>query len=70
MRTWFAAGALMTVKTFDDPELIKLVAMTMNLVTCNDGRLWICLLRALPFLVTREASIPSDAMDEARVARL
>jgi HAD superfamily hydrolase (TIGR01509 family) len=34
-----AAGALMTAKTFDDPELIKLVAMTMNLVTCNDGRL-------------------------------
>src|SRR5467141_1800697 len=25
-----AAGALMTARTFDDPELIKLVAMTMN----------------------------------------
>jgi hypothetical protein len=24
------AGALMTAKTFDDPELIKLVAATMN----------------------------------------
>jgi phosphoglycolate phosphatase len=25
-----AAGALMTAKTFDDPELFKLVAATMN----------------------------------------
>ena len=34
-----AAGARMTAKAFDDPELIKLVAMTMNFVTCNGGRL-------------------------------
>ena len=36
-----AAGARMTAKAFDDPELIKLVAMTMNFVTCNGGRLQI-----------------------------